>query len=312
LVPVVVEAIAIRGRKEGDILIMKRFLFTTVAFGVLALPAMAADMNPAPVYRAPVAVPVIPFFNWTGLYIGGTAGGAWLNGNATAGGTTFCNPTLLGCGANQFSNALAAALPASFNNKPAGFIGGGEIGYNWQAGQWVYGLETDISGASISGSSSFSGSATPVGFPANTVNVSATASEKLNYLGTVRGRAGFLVTPPVLVYATGGFAYGGINTSASLAESVSGPCACGPAPSVATSTSTTRTGWTVGGGVEWMFAPNWTVKGEYLYYDLGSSTYAFPALVQTTSAGAMGFGANGGTTVEFKGSVARAGVNYKF
>jgi outer membrane immunogenic protein len=291
---------------------MKRFLLTTVAFGALALPAMAADMNPAPVYRAPPPPVPVAFFSWTGLYIGGTAGGAWLNGDVTAGGTTVCNAAVVGCGANEFSNALAAGLPSSFSNKPSGFIGGGEIGYNWQAGQWVYGLETDFSGSSVSGSSAFSSSVTPAGFPANTVNVSALASEKLNYLGTVRARAGFLVTPPVLVYATGGFAYGGINASASLAESVGGPCACGPGAGVAASVSTTRTGWTVGGGVEWMFAPNWTVKGEYLYYDLGSTTYAFPGLVQTNSTGAPFFGANGSTTVDFKGSIARAGVNYKF
>jgi outer membrane immunogenic protein len=292
---------------------MKKFLLATVAVGALAMPAMAADMAPAPApyYKAPIPVAV---WGWSGLYIGGTAGGTWLNGNVTAGGTTFCNPAAFaGCSANAFSNALAAGLPSSFSNKPTGFIGGGEIGYNWQAGQWVYGLETDISGASVSGSSAFSGSATPAGFAGNTVNVSALASEKLNYLGTVRGRAGFLIAPPVLIYGTGGFAYGGTNTSASLAEQVSGPCAtCGPGAGVAASASTTRTGWTVGGGVEWMFAPNWTVKGEYLYYDLGSSNYAFPALVQTNSAGVAAFGANGSATVDFKGSIARAGVNYKF
>jgi outer membrane immunogenic protein len=291
---------------------MKRFLLTTAALAMLALPAVAADMAPAPApyYKAPVPVPVV--WGWTGFYIGGTAGGTWLNGNATAGGTTVCNPTLVCCAANQFSNALAGALPSNFSNNSSGFIGGGEAGYNWQIGQIVYGIETDISGASVSNSSAFSGSVSPAGFPANTVNVSALATDKLDYLGTVRGRAGFLVTPPILVYATGGFAYGGVSASTALAEQVSGPCACGPAPSVAGSISSTRTGWTVGGGLEWMFAPNWTVKGEYLYYDLGSSTYALPALVQTNAAGAPFFGANGSATVDFKGSIARAGVNYKF
>jgi outer membrane immunogenic protein len=86
---------------------------------------------------------------------------------------------------------------------------------------------------------------------------------------------------------------------------------CDIGPSVAASLSSTRTGWTIGAGLEWMFAPNWTVKGEYLYYDLGSTTFASPALVQTVT-GVPVFGATGGTTVDFKGSIARVGVNYKF
>jgi outer membrane immunogenic protein len=288
---------------------MKRFLFTTAAFGLFALPAMAADLAPRPIYKAPVPVPV---WSWTGFYIGGTAGGAWLDSNVTASGTTVCNPTLGGCTANQDSNALAAGLPGNLSNKPVGFIGGGEIGYNWQYGQFVYGFETDISGASVSASSAFSSSVTPVGFPGNTVNVSALVTDKLNYLGTVRARGGYLVTPSLLAYATGGFAYGGVSASGALAEQVGGPCFCGPSPSVGWSIDSTRTGWTVGGGLEWMFAPNWTVKGEYLYYDLGSSTYSFPSLVQTNGAGVPFFGANAATTFDFKGSIARAGVNYKF
>jgi outer membrane immunogenic protein len=290
---------------------MKRFLLTMAAFGLFAVPAIAADLAPSPVYKAPVPVPVA-VWSWTGFYIGGTAGGAWLDSNVTTSGTTVCNPTLGGCGANQDSNALAAGLPGNLSNKPVGFIGGGEIGYNWQYGQFVYGFETDISGASVSGSSAFSSSVTPVGFPGNTVNVSALVTDKLNYLGTVRARGGYLVTPSVLAYATGGFAYGGVSASGALAEHVGGPCFCGPSPSVGWSIDSTRTGWTVGGGLEWMFAPNWTVKGEYLYYDLGSSTYSFPSLVQTNGAGVPFFGANAATRFDFKGSIARAGVNYKF
>ena len=291
---------------------MKKLLLTTAALGVLALPAMAADMAPAPVYRAPPPV-LVPVWNWTGFYVGGTAGGGWLNGNVSLGGSTFCNTTLLGCVAFEDSTALANALPSNLNSKPSGFLGGGEIGYNWQYGRFVYGIETDISGASISGSSSFSSSVQPAGFPLNAVNVSAVATEKLDYLGTLRARTGFLATPSLLVYATSGLAYGGVSSSTALAEQLSGPCpGCGPSPSVAASTSGTKAGWTVGGGLEWMFAPQWTVKGEYLYYDLGSTNYALPALVQTTSTGAPFFGASGATNAEFKGSVARIGVNYKF
>jgi outer membrane immunogenic protein len=75
---------------------MKRVLLTMAAFGLFALPAMAADLAPRPVYKAPV-----PVWSWTGFYIGGTAGGAWLDSNITASGTTVCNPTLGGWAAGQ-------------------------------------------------------------------------------------------------------------------------------------------------------------------------------------------------------------------
>jgi outer membrane immunogenic protein len=288
---------------------MKKFLLTTAAFGMLASPAMAAEL-PTLYYRTPP--PPIPVLGWTGFYVGGTLGGMWLDSNITPVYSTYCNPAAVAqaCAA---AAAFAAGLPRHVADSPAGFIGGGEIGYNWQLGGFVYGLETDFSGTSVSSSTGFGNSVGISGFPANVINMSGAASEKIDYLGTARVRAGFLVTPPLLVYATGGFAYGNVSANSSLAEQVGGPCAsCGPAPSVAASVSSTRTGWTVGGGLEWMFVPNWTVKGEYLYYDLGSTTFASPTQVQTNTAGVVAIAANGGTTVDFKGSIARLGVNYKF
>jgi outer membrane immunogenic protein len=288
---------------------MKKFLLTTAAFGMLAVPAMAAEL-PTLYYRAPP--PPIPVLGWTGFYVGGTLGGIWLDSNITPTYSTSCNPAAL-AQACAGAAAFAAVLPSNVGDSPAGFIGGGEIGYNWQLGRFVYGLETDFSGTSVSSSTSFANSGVISGFPANVISATGGASEKVDYLGTVRARTGFVVIPPLLVYATGGLAYGNVSANASLEEQVRGPCAtCGPAPSVAASVSSTRIGWTVGGGWEWMFVPNWTVKGEYLYYDLGSSTFASPALVQTNTAGVVAVVANGGTTIDYKGSIARIGVNYKF
>jgi outer membrane immunogenic protein len=288
---------------------MKKFLVAASVFSLLASPAMAADL--APFYRAPPPVTVL---GWTGPYVGATLGGAWTDSNVTeSAGPTFCNPTVGGCIAGPAaSSALAAAIPGTFSTGNAGVIGGGEFGFNWQTGPVVLGFEADISGATISGSSLASGATGVVGFPANAVGVSGSANAKVDYLGTVRGRAGYLVTPPLLAYLTGGLAYGGASSNTTLAEQVAGPCPCGPFPAVAASTSTARLGWTIGGGLEYMFAPHWTVKAEYLYYDLGSVTYALPPIVQTTATGTPFFGAASASHVAFTGNIARAGVNFGF
>jgi outer membrane immunogenic protein len=152
-------------------------------------------------------------------------------------------------------------------------------------------FEADISGSTISGGTVVSGASAIAGFPANTVAVSGSANAKVDYLGTIRGRAGFLLMPPLLTYLTAGLAYGGASSNTTLAESVDGPCSCGDFPAVHGSSSTPRLGWTFGGGMEYMFAPHWTVKAEYLYYDLGSVTYALPPIVQTTATGVPFFGA---------------------
>jgi outer membrane immunogenic protein len=287
---------------------MKRLLATS-AYGLLAFPAMAADM--APFYRAPPPVAIV---SWTGPYIGATLGGDWTGDNVTESvGSTFCNPAVAGCTAGPAaSGALAAAVPGTFSTSHSGAIGGGEFGYNWQMGPVVLGFEADISGSTLTGGTLVSGASTVAGFPGNTVAVSGSANAKVDYLGTVRGRAGYLVVPPLLTYLTGGLAYGGASSNTTLAESVDGPCGCGAFPAVHGSTTGPRLGWIVGGGVEYMFAPHWTVKAEYLYYDLGSVTYALTPIVQTTDTGVPFFGASTASHVAFTGNIARAGVNFGF
>jgi outer membrane immunogenic protein len=182
-----------------------------------------------------------------------------------------------------------------------GFIGGGQAGYNWQAGpMWVIGVETDISGTTLNRTVSVPG----LGDPSRIV----TASEKLDWFGTVRGRIGVTPTDRALLYVTGGLAYGHANLSTALTRPGFSPGAppdgCGGFNNCQSgSVSDTRIGWTVGGGLEWAFARNWSLKGEYLYYDLGTLSHAmtdpfFPAI----------FNASAG----LKGSIARAGLNYKF
>lgn len=179
-----------------------------------------------------------------------------------------------------------------------------------------------MSGADIKGSDTQALSALVV-FPLNTVNVAGATSEKLDLFATLRGRFGFLLTPPLLAYATGGFAFGHVSASTTLTETIGGPCICGPFPTVAASSSATLPGWTVGGGLEWMFAPQWTLKGEYLFYDLGTLSYALPPISQdiVISGGGGGggghpapatFGAGVNSIATVRGNIVRVGVNYRF
>lgn len=268
--------------------------------------ALASIVSVAPVFaadlpvKAPRVVPM-PVYGWAGFYVGANAGYGWSNSNInTSSVETFSAPTWNT--ENDASTALASGSNPANNN---GFIGGGQIGYNWQFANWVAGVEADIQGiASNSSTSSRSGSLVPVGFPGELIVSTATASKSIDYLGTVRGRIGTLVTPTFLAYATGGLAYGGVSASTNIVQE-NRPFA--PAFSSSGHFSDTRVGWTVGGGVEWMFAPNWSAKAEYLFYDLGSVTYADSPL---------SFGANytnvPHSTTRFDGNIVRVGVNYHF
>jgi outer membrane immunogenic protein len=134
---------------------MKKLLFTTAALGALAVPAMAADMAPAPIYKAPVPVPIV--YGWTGWYVGANVGGVWSNDPVTVGASNVAFCPAPGCLAAFATSQIAAqGSSGSFGGNKTGVIGGGQIGYNWQvAPTWVAGLETDFQG--IGGSSDFNG-----------------------------------------------------------------------------------------------------------------------------------------------------------
>jgi outer membrane immunogenic protein len=305
---------------------MRRVLGSIGATLLLAGSTLAADL---PVKAPPMAA-AAP--SWTGWYIGATAGYGWTNKGIDDTPSTFCNESAIRpahyyyhwveeaiiqqphpCPA--FGNALGAALPTHFDTNPKGFIGGGEIGYNAQLGRFVWGVEADISGADIKGSDSQTLVSGVTGFPLNTVRVDGSASEKLDFFATLRGRVGYTLMPQLLAFATGGFAFGHVSASTTLTETVTGPCGCtSPSQTVAASSSATLPGWTVGGGLEWMLAPHWTVKGEYLYYDLGTLSYALPGISQSVTVPGFNatFGATVNSTATIKGNIARIGLNYRF
>jgi len=260
--------------------------------------ALAADL---PRYKAPPPPPPPPPM-WTGFYVGLNAGGTWSSSNSVRVGTLpIAQPGADPAVVPQLA-LLASGSLSSRNN--GGFIGGGQIGYNWQFyNSFVGGVEADIQGiARSNNSTNFTTAAVVVGVPV----ISNTAlARSLDYIGTVRGRLGWLFTPTLLAYGTGGLAYGGVNISTSVFQAgTNGFSGFG-----ATSFADTRVGWTVGGGLEWMFWPNWSAKVEYLYYDLGN--------VSTSGALTSAFfpiATYGITqqTTRFNGNIVRAGVNYHF
>jgi outer membrane immunogenic protein len=289
---------------------MKKAIVAAMSFTALVAPAMAADLY----VKAP---PPAPACVWCGFYIGATAGYTWSDQNVTTAATpTFISP-LFPLGAGAEVDALASAATTDLAGKTTGFIGGGEAGYNMQFGGWIAGIETDIQGIANGRSTSVVGATVhlPAPFPTEFYSGTVIASKSLDYLGTVRGRFGFLTTPNLLLYGTGGLAYGGISSCStySFQESSGG----GLLPvSVTSSASQTKVGWTAGVGGEWMFASRWSAKLEYLHYDLGSvssiatlnqfnTVIAAPATVVYHST-------QGQSSTRFDGDVVRVGVNYKF
>jgi len=243
---------------------------------------------------------------WNGFYIGGNVGSAWPQADVN---TVTRNALVSGLPSNvpgESTRLGTGSVPLQAN----GFIGGGQVGYDDQfAGAWVIGLAADIQGLADADTSALRARAVGLGSGTPGIGV-ITSSEGLDWLGTVRGRLGFLVAPTFLAYATGGLAYGEVNSSTKIAEAFGSPSALIAQGTSFGSSSDTRVGWTVGGGIAWKFASHWTADGQYLYYDLGNTSYNLSPLKI----------ANGATVVEdlsqstanFTGQIARLGINYHF
>jgi outer membrane immunogenic protein len=293
---------------------MKKLLLTATALAALGLPAMAADL--APVYKAPPAEPVCA---WCGFYVGLNAGGTWANGNSAV------NSGLVQdfvAAPDSFGAASAAGASGSIpSGNQSAFTGGGQIGYNWQlSSAWLVGFEDDIQGITGNGNRTLVNS-NPVGIfilNPDVVTTSITSTRKLDYLGTVRGRVGYLVTPALLVYGTGGLAYGNVKASTTITQS-NNDCAFSAFSCIQSATSTggavsqMLAGWTAGAGLEWLFARQWSAKVEYLHYDLGSVTFNNGLLVTNSGTLALAGGpaiVSSTSSTPFRGDLVRAGVNF--
>jgi outer membrane immunogenic protein len=257
----------------------KQFLFG-VAFGALAVanPAMAADL---PVKAPPAPVPV---YNWTGCYAGANVGGSW--GRSSG----YLNTP----GVDTFTSGVATSFPIS--SSPQGVIGGVQIGCDRQVDRnWVLGVEADIQGSAQRATRSFSS------FNTSGEGISGSVESRLRWFGTVRGVAGFLVTPTVMLYGTGGLAYGNasINANITAVNLINFGTF-----STAVGNSTTNVGYTVGAGIAGAFpnSSNWTWKLEYLYVDLGT----------ISAAGINTFIGPFNYSARITDNIVRVGVNYRF
>ncbi|GAC1563116.1 MAG: porin family protein [Beijerinckiaceae bacterium] len=295
---------------------LRKLLLSSVAATAMISSALAADL---PSRKAPPVAyaPPAPIFTWTGFYIGGNLGYGWARADSVTVGTSTVAANLPGfVGGPESSAAMAAAFPPLLSTRPHGFMGGGQVGYNWQFSNFVVGVEADFQGADVRSSTNAGIINVPIaGFPANSVTSTASIDHRLDYLGTLRGRIGYAAFDRFLVYATGGLAYGHVRTNFSAIQTILGPSAgiSTVMPGTAVS-SANRTGWTIGGGVEYAIDQNWSIKGEYLYYDLGRTTASgiFTSNATAVLPGAVFAQAVSNTSTRWRGSVARAGINYRF
>jgi outer membrane immunogenic protein len=202
---------------------------------------------------------------WNGVYIGANGGWGWSDYN-------FAQVPFS-------ATPVGEITPLALRINADGPLFGGQIGYNWQFHpNWVAGIEGDFDGASIHSSST---AIVPSGFVPALSNNIFSAQEKLQWVASIRGRLGYSLAPgfvggPMLIYATGGAAWANYSGSALMNAEVA-PAVFGQ--STFGNVNYTRSGAVVGGGIEWMFAPNWSLKAEYLHYFLsGASTSALPFL----------------------------------
>ncbi len=201
-------------------------------------------------------------------------------------------------GSGAAAAAAAGAIPTALGVGGSSWVAGGQAGCNHQAANWVVGIETDISGTKLDGSETIATNVPPF-FP-----LTSSVFQDMSWIGTTRGRVGW-AWGNVLLYATGGAAYA--HTSYGYSQS---NIAGGGVAAVAASDSATQFGWTVGGGLEWGFGV-WSVKGEYLYYDLGSHTLT--AACSTVIGSCTGLAPTlFSTRFRDNGSIARVGLNYRF
>ncbi|MGB9153493.1 MAG: outer membrane beta-barrel protein [Alphaproteobacteria bacterium] len=224
--------------------------------------------------------------NWTGPYAGLNVGYGY--GNA---------PTSVTINPAESTVVTSSNAPAPTKSELDGFMGGGQVGYNYQFEKsFVAGLETDFdySGASRSNSA--------VGAPYIGGTMQTTVKERLGGLGTLRGRLGGLPMDNLLLYGTGGLAYGSVTTNL-IGNNLTG---CGGfVYCMSGSSSGISVGWTAGLGAEYAFMDKWSLKAEYLHIDLGSNS-------ATTGFDPANAGGNATAKNSFTTDAIKVGLNYHF
>jgi len=243
---------------------MRKLLLAAACAVALCNSAVAAD-RPVPYKAAPMAP--APVFSWTGFYFGAHIGYGWSD-------TTWCREGLVnGCADRDPGENFARV-------DPKGILGGVQAGYNVQAGQFVYGIEGDFSGAGLKGDAVF-----------RNFNTVTTAHTDKDWLADIAGRLG-IAFDRGLLYAKGGVAWVGDEH---FITSAFGPFS---------KTHATPTGWLIGAGYEYAFANGWSWKIEYNFLDFGKHDY--------TIAGAGAAGGSSTVTIDQNIHVVKIGLNYRF
>lgn len=240
--------------------------------------ALAADLPARAAAPAPIAVGA-PFFSWTGFYVGVNAGMA---------GNEFRYPFggCIGCGEESISYDGRARISSN------GFLGGAQIGYNWQFGSgFLVGVEADYAFANVDGRVDLDAT---IGNGSDSLGLGLRAGGELTSLGTVRARLGWAAFDRTLLYVTGGWAWGRVKNNIGIAIDSD--------ELFTFNRKANMSGWTLGAGLEYAMTPNLSLKTEYLYVDLGDKTiydrdYGF---------------ATANLKVDTRLHVVRAGVNWRF
>jgi len=267
----------------------KTKLVVSAVAGVMAIAGLdAASAADLPV-RAYTKAPVIadPIYSWTGGYIGVNAGGAWGSSNSST--STMFSPV----GYFLPENVPLVNAAGVQNIKPNGFTGGFEAGYNWQAGNFVFGIEGDIESFHLGGNASTAAAYSGKTCPNQCFFVMSSAGT--SWLATTRGRVG-VAANNWLFFATGGAAFTSLKGSFSFADN--------NPTTEAVSLSNNKTGYTLGGGIEAALWSRWSVKAEYLYVNFGSVS-GTGALMQVPTQPMFHI-------IYLKANIARAGLNYRF
>jgi outer membrane immunogenic protein len=262
------------------------FALSFLSAALIGSAAQAADL---PVKAPPKALP--PVSNWTGFYVGANVGYGWSHRD-------FTN-TITGTLGTIQNSAVSSG-----NDDGKGWLGGGQIGFNYQfLNHWVAGIEADLDAAHITSSTSacFTG--------LSGIKACGNRDTDVKDFGTVRGRLGYVFNN-VLVYGTGGWAWGHGSNAIQInciGPGCPGMSAVPPTSPAPASVDVNPSGWTAGGGVEWAFLPNLTLRAEYLHLQFDgitedrSKSGFFPSLFISSHVSS-----NVGV------DLVRVGLNYKF
>ena len=274
-----------------------------VSFLATGSAAMSAEWTPHPASYKPAPTKL---YSWEGLYLGANAGYAWGSNSDVDPGAHGVQTGVFSDGPAQLAAQLAGLAPIGVNAK--GSLGGGQIGYNWQVGALVWGIETDFDGTHVSGSTARNSDNPVIGLPAFSVRTLLSGSQTLDTFGTFRGRIGWTPIDRNFFYATGGLAYGHGSSSVGISQiEVLGDTFT----SSSGAATKTLSGWTIGGGWELALAANWSIKTEYLYYDLETLHYTANPIFGIAFIGSQFTLTTFNPSTEFKGSIFRAGLNWR-